>query len=104
MSYPYQQYPPVPAYQQPVPYASCPPPHWGWMVTAILFFWPLAIPSGINAARVESLYAAGDLAGAQKASEDAKKFGIIGLIIGLVSVVFGVVILIIIGLVFAAML
>ncbi|MCL2317367.1 MAG: CD225/dispanin family protein [Actinomycetia bacterium] len=89
MSVPTQPYPQA-SYQQ-APVASCPSPNWAWMIIAIICFWPLAIASGINASRVQSLCAAGDTAGAQKASADAKKFGRIALIIGIAIVALGVV-------------
>jgi hypothetical protein len=101
-----QQYPP-PGYQQGYPppgypaagyqpygYAGYagpgygpPPGHLGWAITAIILFWPLAIPAFINYSRVESCFYRGDLAGAQRASDQVRKFGIIALVVGIAFVV-----------------
>lgn len=70
-----------PGYGQP---AGTPPPgHLGWAITAIVFFWPLAIAAFINYSRVEPLWYRGDWAGAQRASDAVKRFGVIALCIGL---------------------
>lgn len=48
-----------------------------WAILSTIFCcWPIGIPAIINAAKVSSAYGAGDYAGAQKASENAKKFSI----------------------------
>jgi hypothetical protein len=74
-----------PAYGQP---AGTPPPgHLGWAITAVVFFWPLAIAAFINYSRVESLWYRGDWAGSQRASDSVKRFGVIALCIGLAIVV-----------------
>ena len=59
-----------------------PSPHFGWGVAALLFFWPLCIPSFIAASKVSSAVAMGDMATAYKASADAKKWGRMGVIVG----------------------
>ena len=53
-------------------------------VVAILFFWPLAIPAIINAAKVNPALQQGDYAGAQNASAQAKKWARLAIIIGIV--------------------
>lgn len=74
-----------PAYGQP---AGTPPPgHLGWAITAVIFFWPLAIAAFINYSRVESLWYRGDWAGSQRASEAVKRYGVIALCIGLAIIV-----------------
>lgn len=58
-----------------------------YMVISILCIfccWPLAIGALINAAKVNKLAAAGDIAGATAASASAKKFAMIGLIGGVI--------------------
>jgi hypothetical protein len=62
-----------------------PPPsgHLGWAITAIILFWPLAIPAFINYGRVESSWYRGDQAGAYRSSANVKKFGITALVIGI---------------------
>lgn len=51
-------------------------------IISVFLFWPLAIPAIINATKVGTLQAQGDLAGAQHAADQAKKFAKLGIIIG----------------------
>jgi hypothetical protein len=51
-------------------------------IIAIFLFWPLAIPAIISASKVNDLAARGDLAGAQAAAEDSKKWSKLAFIIG----------------------
>ena len=88
--YPQQAYPqpgyPQQGYPQPgygVPGYGPPPNHLGWAIASIFFFWPLAIAAFINYGRVESSWLRGDQAGAQLASGNVKKYGIIALCVGL---------------------
>jgi hypothetical protein len=53
-------------------------------IVSIFLFWPLAIPAIINASKVNSLLAAGDVAGAQAAAVESKKWSKLAIIIGLV--------------------
>ncbi len=59
-----------------------------WLVESILVTILCCLPFGIagiiNAAKVDSRYAAGDYVGAKKSSDEAKKWTIIGLIAGVV--------------------
>lgn len=61
-----------------------------WLVESILVTVFCCLPFGIagivNASRVNSLYQAGDHAGAQKASEDAKQWTMVGLVLGIIVV------------------
>jgi hypothetical protein len=66
-----------------VPGYGPPPTHLGWAIASIFFFWPLAIAAFINYGRVESSWLRGDPAGAQLASANVKKYGIIALCVGL---------------------
>jgi hypothetical protein len=54
-------------------------------IVSIFLFWPLAIPAIINASKVNGLVAAGDIAGAQAAAAESKKWSRLALIIGLVA-------------------
>ena len=87
----YQQQPPYgyppPGYSQYGPAGSPPPGHLGWAITAVIFFWPLAIAAFINYARVEGRWYRGDAVGAQQASDSVKRYGIIALCIGLALIV-----------------
>lgn len=56
---------------------------WGILVT-VLCCLPFGIVSIINAAKVSGLWASGQYAQAQKASDDAKKWAIYGAIAGVV--------------------
>jgi len=73
--YPAEGYPPA---------GSPPPSRIGWAITALLLFWPLAIPAFIYSSRVESTWYRGDVAGAQRASANARTCGIVALVIGVV--------------------
>lgn len=96
---PYGAPPGYPPYGSPYPpYGSQygppgqpPPGHLGWAVTAVIFFWPLAIAAFINYARVDSLWYRGDAFGAQRASDAVKRYGVIALCIGLAIIVFYVI-------------
>lgn len=62
-----------------------------WLVESILVTIFCCLPFGIvgiiNASKVNSAFAVGDMMGAQKASDDAKKWVRIGFIVGIVMVV-----------------
>ena len=53
-------------------------------IVSIFLFWPLAIPAIINASKVNPLVQSGDIAGAQAAAAESKKWSKLALIIGLV--------------------
>ncbi len=53
-----------------------PPPHnVGWAVAAVLFFWPLAFSAFSHSFNVYPLWAVGNFAGAQYASDRARRLG-----------------------------
>ena len=85
-------YGPPPGYVYSPPYARRPPGpppsnQIGWAIVAIILFWPLAIPAFIYSSRVESAWNYGDVAGAEQASQNAKKCGVAALIVGIVIAV-----------------
>ena len=51
-------------------------------IVSIFLFWPLAIPAIISASKVNPLLAQGDIAGAQAAAADSKKWSKLALIVG----------------------
>jgi hypothetical protein len=53
-------------------------------IVSIFLFWPLAIPAIINASKVNPALQAGDVAGAQAAAAESKKWSKLALIVGLV--------------------
>ena len=53
-------------------------------IVSIFLFWPLAIPAIINASKVNPLAQSGDIAGAQAAAAESKKWSKLALIIGIV--------------------
>lgn len=55
----------------------------GWAIAAIFLFWPLAIPAFIASGKVEDCWRRGDVVGAQQASADAKRWGSLGVWIGI---------------------
>ena len=75
-------------YQNPTEF-NTPPKN--WLVESILVTLfcclPLGIAGIINASRVEGLFLAGDIAGANKAAADAKKWTMYGLFAGLAVIV-----------------
>lgn len=69
-----------------------------WAILATIFCcWPIGIAAIINAAKVSSAYSTGDYAGAQKASDNAKKFSIWTAIGGVIFWILYIIIFVIIG-------
>src|SRR4051795_11387752 len=56
-----------------------PPHHVGWAVAAVLFFWPLSFSAFTHAFNVYPLWAGGNYAGAQYASDRALRLGSLSL-------------------------
>ena len=54
-------------------------------IVSIVLFWPLAIPAIISASKVNPALQQGDIAGAQAAAADSKKWSRLALIIGLIA-------------------
>jgi len=54
-------------------------------IVSIFLFWPLAIPAIINASKVAPLVQQGDIAGAQAAANESKRWSKLALIIGLIA-------------------
>jgi Interferon-induced transmembrane protein len=55
--------------------SSAPPNHLTWAILSLIFFfWPLGIPAIVFANRVNDKWIAGDIDGAQSASQSAKDF------------------------------
>ncbi|MDR1745900.1 MAG: CD225/dispanin family protein [Tannerella sp.] len=70
-----------------------------WAILATIFCcWPLGIPAIIKSSKVSSLYSAGDYAGAQSASADAKKWTIIAAIVGGIFVILYIILVVVLGL------
>ena len=75
--------PPEPAGPPPEPGVApsgaprpAPPPHnAGWAVVSLLFFWPLAFSAFTHAFNVYPLWAAGNIAEAQHASDRVRRLG-----------------------------
>jgi hypothetical protein len=68
----------VPPQEQPTgPVAAPPPPsaNAGWAVAALLFFWPLSFSAFSHAFNVYPLWASGNVAGAQYASDRVRRLG-----------------------------
>jgi uncharacterized membrane protein len=60
-------------------------------IVSIFLFWPLAIPAIMNASKVNPLVQSGDIAGAQVAAAESKKWSKLALIIGIVLWVVGII-------------
>lgn len=78
---------------------STPPENYlAWaIISTILCCWPIGVFAIIKSTKVNSLWQQGDYAGAQKASEDAKKFSIYAAIGGLLAVVLYVIFIFVLG-------
>jgi hypothetical protein len=63
------------ATQSPLAPQPPPPVHAGWAVAALLFFWPLSFAAFTHAFDVYPLWARGDVAGAQAASDRVRRLG-----------------------------
>lgn len=67
-------------------YQQGPPPvdnNMTMSIVSIFLFWPLAIPAIMNASKVNPALQAGDIAGAQAAAAESKKWSKLALIVGL---------------------
>ena len=63
-------------------------------IISIFCCWPLAIPAIIFATQVNGKVAAGDIAGAQEASKNAKMFAFIAIGLGLLGILIYVIMLV----------
>jgi len=72
-----------------------------WLVESILVTLFCCLPFGIagivNAAKVESRFNSGDVAGAQQSSAEAKKWTMIGLWIGVAAYIIYIILVFIVG-------
>lgn len=87
---PYQSPASVPSAQV-APGEPIPSYLWQSIVVTILCCLPLGIPAIVYAAKVEGLKARGDFAAAKAASDNAKKWSIISLVLGLVVTLISIV-------------
>lgn len=90
-------YPPYP--EQPAAQPATPPENnlvWA-ILSTVLCCLPLGIVAIVKATQVNTLWAQGDVAGAQKSAEDAKKFAMWGAIAGVVVAVLYVVFFLVMG-------
>ena len=67
------------------------------ILSTILCCWPIGIFAIIKSTKVNSLWNQGDTAGAQKASEDAKKFSVYAAIAGVVFAVIYIIFVFVLG-------
>ena len=67
--------PTTPLQPPPAPAPAPPSANAGWAVAALLFFWPLSFSAFSHAFNVYPLWAAGNFAGAQYASDRARRLG-----------------------------
>ena len=95
----YPGFPGGPGYW-PGPGGAPPSSNIGWAIAALFTFWPLAIPAFIFSSRVEPSWYRGDVVGARKASEDARRYGVIGVIVGGAFIVVAVIVWIVLITVF----
>lgn len=61
-----------------------PSPATGWVIAAIIFFWPLAIPAYLASQRSSRALGAGDLATADREGRAARSFGIAAVAVSVV--------------------
>ena len=60
----------------------------GWVIAAMLVFWPTGIPALLASHRAARAFGAGDVEAAQRESGNARRWGIISVIVGACLVVF----------------
>jgi hypothetical protein len=82
---PQMGYPPAPGGVRPYNYLA-------WAILSIFLFWPTGIAAIINATKVDPAWQMGNAPLAQEHSNKAKKFSLIGTIIGSVCFVIWVII------------
>ncbi|MYR07378.1 CD225/dispanin family protein [Gordonia sp. SID5947] len=75
---------PTPSYPSAPP---VPPTNAGWVVAAVIFFWPVAFAAANHSSRVFGLWSTGDYVAAREASERAKTLGKIALAVWAVLLV-----------------
>lgn len=85
--FPNQPYANPAAVSYPTPTPALPKQNAGWVVAAIVFFWPLAFAAANHSASVYPLWAQGNYAGAQHASDRARKLGRIALLLAIAFLV-----------------
>ena len=78
------------------PTTSPPPTYLAWAVVATLFFLPFGVVAIVQATRVSGAYAAGDYAGAQAASDGARRWALWGTLVG-VALWVAFVVLVVVG-------
>ncbi|MGB7924842.1 MAG: CD225/dispanin family protein [Pyrinomonadaceae bacterium] len=66
-------------------------------ILSVFCCWPLAIVAIINATKVNSLAASGDIPGAMAASAAAKKWAMIGIGAGAVLIVIYIILMVVLG-------
>lgn len=60
----------------------------GWVIAAMLVFWPTGIPALLASHRAARAFGAGDVGTAQHESANARRWGIISVIVGACLVLF----------------
>lgn len=76
---------PAPSFT-PMPATEMPPKHTTYAIVTLIFcFWPLSLIALIRGSDIENRWAMGDIAGAERASRDARNFCRWSLIVGIVS-------------------
>jgi len=71
--------------------STAPPNHLTWAILSLIFFWPLGIPAIVYANRVNEKWIAGDINGAQSASQSAKDFATWATIAGSIMYFFSII-------------
>ena len=83
--------PPVPPVYPPVgPRPPEPSAPVGWVIAAMLLFWPTGIPALLASHRAARAFGAADLVTAQRESANARRWGIISVCVGAALVVLSV--------------
>ena len=56
----------------------------GKAIVAMILFWPLGVPALVKATKVNTFYNDGNYAAAEDAAKSASKWGVIGIIVGII--------------------
>lgn len=91
--------PPPPGYAPPAGYGTAPagaprqyPAPIGWVIAAVILFWPTAIPALLASHRSARAAGAGDVATADREAASAKRWGVISVCVGAAIIVLSLVV------------
>ncbi|WP_456789876.1 CD225/dispanin family protein [Cellulomonas sp. P5_C5] len=82
--------PPPPPPPTPAPYVPATTAPVGWVIAAMILFWPTGIPALLASHRAARALGAGDAVTAEREAANGRRWGIISVIVGAGLIVFSV--------------